>query len=141
MKQQVNHPKHYNRHPRGIECIEIVQHCEFGPGNAFKYLWRAGEKPGVAAVDDLRKAAWYIKHEMERLVNDKELIREVVLGHKKRRHPDHVMGEVTEVFRPNIRVAMNYLWLYQFFGITNFLPDALKAIEEEIERLDEEPGF
>ena len=27
MKQeQVNHPKHYNSHPAGIECIDIIRH-------------------------------------------------------------------------------------------------------------------
>jgi len=24
-KETVNHPKHYNRHPSGVECITIVE--------------------------------------------------------------------------------------------------------------------
>lgn len=37
----VNHPKHYNSHPSGVECIEIVEHLPFNIGSAIKYLWRS----------------------------------------------------------------------------------------------------
>lgn len=77
MKEQktdnVNHPPHYNSHPSGIECIEIVRHHNFNIGNAFKYLWRAGLKSeeGVEdadkQVEDLNKAIWYIKDEIKRI--------------------------------------------------------------------------
>ena len=60
----VNHPKHYTSHPSGVECIQIVEHMNFNLGNAVKYLWRASEKNGV---EDLRKAAWYVNREIERL--------------------------------------------------------------------------
>lgn len=40
----VNHPKHYNDHPSGVECIDIVEHYNFNLGNAIKYIWRAGLK-------------------------------------------------------------------------------------------------
>lgn len=36
----------------------------FNLGNAIKYIWRADEKG--AAVEDLRKAAWYIQREIDR---------------------------------------------------------------------------
>lgn len=36
----VSHPKHYNDHPSGIECITITRHMNFNIGNAIKYLWR-----------------------------------------------------------------------------------------------------
>lgn len=61
---KVNHPKHYNSHPSGIECIDIVEHMSFNVGNAIKYLWRAGQKE--SALTDLKKAAWYINREIER---------------------------------------------------------------------------
>jgi sensor histidine kinase regulating citrate/malate metabolism len=35
--EKVNHPKHYNSHPSGIECIEIVRHYNFDVGNAIKF--------------------------------------------------------------------------------------------------------
>lgn len=61
----VNHPRHYNTHPSGIECIEVVQHFNFNRGNAIKYIWRADEKGNT--IEDLRKARWYIDQEIKRL--------------------------------------------------------------------------
>lgn len=63
----VNHPKHYSSHPSGIECIEITRHLNFNVGNAIKYLWRAGIKDEDTHIQDLEKAIWYIKDEIERL--------------------------------------------------------------------------
>jgi hypothetical protein len=39
-------------------------------GNAIKYLWRAGEKGD--AIEDLRKALWYVDREIERLERMRE---------------------------------------------------------------------
>lgn len=61
----VNHPTHYTAHPSGIECIAVVEHLTFNVGNAIKYLWRAGLKG--AAIEDLKKAAWYVQREIARL--------------------------------------------------------------------------
>lgn len=69
----VNHPKHYTQHPSGVECIEITQHYDFSIGNAIKYLWRHGLKneEGISekdkAIQDLEKAIWYIRDEINRL--------------------------------------------------------------------------
>ena len=59
----VDHPRHYNIHPSGIECIEITEHMSFCLGNAIKYIWRADAKNGV---EDLKKACWYIQREISR---------------------------------------------------------------------------
>lgn len=64
----VDHPKHYNEHPSGVECITIIEHFSLNVGNAMKYLWRAGLKPGATEIDDLRKAEWYIAREIQRLL-------------------------------------------------------------------------
>ena len=64
----VHHPKHYNAHPSGVECITIVEGFNFNVGNAIKYLWRAGLK-SENAIEDLEKAAWYCLREIERLKN------------------------------------------------------------------------
>ena len=64
MPEKVNHPKHYNQHPSGVECITIVEHFNFNIGNAMKYLWRAGLKGD--SKEDLEKAAWYVRREIER---------------------------------------------------------------------------
>jgi hypothetical protein len=64
MSDAVNHPKHYTSHPSGVECITITEHMGFNVGNAIKYLWRADEKG--AALEDLKKAAWYVQREIQR---------------------------------------------------------------------------
>lgn len=63
----VNHPPHYNDHPAGIECIEVVRHMPFNIGSAIKYLWRAGKKENAPTEQDYDKAVWYILDEKERL--------------------------------------------------------------------------
>lgn len=67
MEENVNHPKHYNSHPAGVECIEVIRHYVCDIANAIKYLWRAGLKPEMGKkdadkeIEDLKKALWYIK--------------------------------------------------------------------------------
>lgn len=60
----VDHPRHYTSHPSGVECIDITEHMGFNLGNAVKYIWRADLKND--AIEDLRKAAWYVNREIER---------------------------------------------------------------------------
>ena len=60
----VNNPKHYTSHPSGIDCIQITEHMSFCLGNAMKYIWRADLKGD--AIEDLEKAVWYVKREIER---------------------------------------------------------------------------
>jgi len=64
MSDSVNHPAHYVGHPSGIECIQITEHMGFCIGNAIKYLWRADLKND--ALEDLRKAIWYIDREIQK---------------------------------------------------------------------------
>jgi hypothetical protein len=64
MSDQVNHPKHYVSHPSGVECIQITEHMGFNLGNAIKYVWRADLK--ADALEDLRKAIWYIDREIQK---------------------------------------------------------------------------
>ena len=63
----VNHPDHYN-HGK-IEVIDFIedQHLGFHLGNAVKYISRAGRKDPDKTIEDLRKAAWYINRQIERL--------------------------------------------------------------------------
>ena len=71
VRDAVNHPSHYTSSPAkcancgaGIECIQITEHMGFNLGNAIKYVWRADLKND--AIEDLRKAAWYINREIEK---------------------------------------------------------------------------
>ena len=61
----VNHPEHYNKHPAGIECIDVIEWFTFNIGSAMKYLWRYAFKGSM--IEDLEKAIWYIQKEIERL--------------------------------------------------------------------------
>lgn len=72
-RNNVNHPEHYNSHPSGIECIDVVRHHNFNVGNAIKYLWRAGLKEGNSEIQELEKAAWYIRDEIRRLKREEQL--------------------------------------------------------------------
>jgi len=58
----VNNPKHYTSHKSGVECITITEHMGFNLGNAMKYIWRADLKSD--AIEDLKKAKWYIEREL-----------------------------------------------------------------------------
>jgi uncharacterized protein YciU (UPF0263 family) len=64
----VNHPKHYTR--GGIETIDVIEAWElnFHLGNAVKYISRAGHKGD--AIEDLRKARWYLDREIARREKD-----------------------------------------------------------------------
>lgn len=70
MKDAVNHPRHYTEHPSGVECIQITEHMGFCLGNAVKYIWRADLKDN--AIEDLEKAEWYIRREIEKRKSTKE---------------------------------------------------------------------
>lgn len=61
----VSAPAHYTWHPDGIQQIQVSEHLSFNLGAAVKYIWRAGRKGD--AIEDLRKAAWHINREIERL--------------------------------------------------------------------------
>ena len=65
MNNNVNHPAHYTKSGRK-ECI-VEMHEQYGLFktsvfcllNAYKYLYRAGEKDGNSKEQDLKKALWY----------------------------------------------------------------------------------
>lgn len=64
--ETVNHPQHYNSY-KGLEIIDLVEQMNFNRGNAVKYIARAGLKNKDTEIEDLRKAAWYLQREIERL--------------------------------------------------------------------------
>ena len=68
----VNHPRHYNRHPKGIETIDYIAHMDFCCGNAIKYISRSEHKGNQ--IQDLQKAIWYLNYkiaELQTLENDR----------------------------------------------------------------------
>ena len=67
----VNHPSHYHAES-GIEVIDAIEAwgLGFSLGNAVKYIARAGHKND--AIEDLRKALWYVQREVNRLALQQE---------------------------------------------------------------------
>ena len=65
--ERVDHPRHYNQHPSGIECIEFIEHLPSNTANAVKYIWRCGLKMSETPLRDLQSARWYTKREERRL--------------------------------------------------------------------------
>lgn len=71
----VNNPPHYT--DGGIEVIDFIKakNLDFCLGNAVKYISRAGKKNDAAltnkakTIQDLEKAIWYCKKEIEWLNN------------------------------------------------------------------------
>lgn len=63
----VDHPAHYGG-DSVYETIKVIDAWELGfcLGNAVKYISRAGKKDPEKKIEDLRKAIWYIQHEIER---------------------------------------------------------------------------
>ena len=64
----VNHTPHYTwlKDKCGIEVIDITRHMDFDLGNVVKYVLRPGLKSeeGMSnkekAIEDLKKARWYL---------------------------------------------------------------------------------
>ena len=66
-KESVNQPTHYNQGK--YECIDVMEEVfgeyalkHFCILNAFKYIWRTGEKNGN---EDISKAIWYLNKYLE----------------------------------------------------------------------------
>lgn len=68
MSETVDHPAHYGGADDPYEAIKVIEAWDLGfhLGNAVKYIARAGKKPGVDAVEDLRKARWYLDRVLTR---------------------------------------------------------------------------
>lgn len=54
----ITNPAHYkDLYP---EPIEVIGGSTYTLGNTWKYIARAGHKPGAAREDDVSKARWYV---------------------------------------------------------------------------------
>lgn len=63
----VNHPAHYGGGDNLYEAIKVIDAWRLGfcLGNTVKYISRAGKKPSDTRLQDLKKALWYLNHEIE----------------------------------------------------------------------------
>lgn len=96
---RVNHPSHYNSGK--IEVIEFIedQDLNFSRGNAVKYVSRAGKKGGTLKkeIEDLKKAAWYIKREIEVLTAE--------LNNEEPKRPNEMNEATKKVVNENAKEA------------------------------------
>lgn len=67
-KERVNHPEHYGG-DNPLEVIKIIVYYKLGfsLGNAIRYILRSDNKANK--LEDLKKAAWYLQHEITKLEN------------------------------------------------------------------------
>ena len=68
MSDPINHPAHYG----GDTTYEAIKDIEawglgFALGNTVKYISRAGKKDPKRTLEDLHKAAWYLRREIVRV--------------------------------------------------------------------------
>ena len=70
-REMVNHPDHYQG-SGGMEVIDIIENYDLGfsLGNAIKYILRSNKKG--SAKQDLEKAIWYIRREINNLVEEED---------------------------------------------------------------------
>lgn len=68
MAEQVNHPSHYSKDGRKECIVEMEEYygvnatIVFCLMNAYKYLYRAGDKADNSYEQDVKKANWYFDY-------------------------------------------------------------------------------
>ena len=62
-----NHASYYGGEDNPYEAIKVIDawNLDFCLGNVVKYISRAGKKGNNSAEQDLKKALWYLEHEIE----------------------------------------------------------------------------
>lgn len=65
----VNHPDYYGGENNTYEAIKVIDAWGLGfcLGNVVKYISRAGKKEGNSMIQDLKKASFYLDHEINKL--------------------------------------------------------------------------
>ena len=68
-KEMVNNPEHYGGGSNPYEAIKVIDAWDLGfcLGNTVKYISRAGKKHKDKELEDLKKALWYLQHQIETL--------------------------------------------------------------------------
>lgn len=70
----VVHPPHYGGDTT-YEAIKVIDAWQLGfcLGNTVKYISRAGKKDKSKELEDLKKAAWYLNHHIEKLESQQDV--------------------------------------------------------------------
>lgn len=71
--EPIDHPAHYGGKDNPYEHVKVAQAwgLNYVLGSATKYICRAGKKPGVDALTDLKKALFWLQHEIKRLERER----------------------------------------------------------------------
>lgn len=72
-RERVNHPSHYGGDvPHEVwKCLEAWGlHLSAYAWTTVKYIARAGKKDPKTHIEDLKKAQWYLEHEIARLESE-----------------------------------------------------------------------
>lgn len=132
----VNHPDHYNGHPSGIECIDIIEELPCNTANAFKYLWRYEDKEKPR--QDLEKCLWYLKREWHRFKHKEFRQRRVVSWPASYREDLYVMSLVARVVEAepdrDKGVALHCIAMGSFR--TYYLDKAAEAVYKMLQKYD-----
>ena len=70
MKENVEHPAHYNHGNYEVVDVIVDWGLDFVEGNVLKYLARSKYKSN--RLEDLKKARWYLNYLIENLEKEKE---------------------------------------------------------------------
>lgn len=149
MKQeQVNHPLHYNMHPEGIECIDVIRHYTCDIANAMKYLWRAGLKPEMGKkdiekeIEDLNKALWYIQDYYRNGVRfgipmDKEEVGDIVFE-VTGSYVEHILAGYTKAIAIALSnlLGVGIIFQGEVRHVTNWRENLLTATQTIMARID-----
>jgi phage shock protein A len=65
----ISKPNHYNWHPSGVECKDIVSEFCYNKGTAIAYIWRSEHKGTEEA--DLKKAIQHLQFEIDGMGDNK----------------------------------------------------------------------
>lgn len=70
--ETIDHPIHYGG-DKEYEVIKVIENWDLGfhLGNVVKYIYRAGIKDPSTEIEDLEKAAWYIRRRINLLKGEK----------------------------------------------------------------------
>ena len=74
MTKNVDNPQHYGGKDNPYEAIKVIEAWELGfsLGNTIKYISRAGKKNPDKKLEDLQKALWYLRREIENELQNRE---------------------------------------------------------------------
>ena len=132
----VDHPDHYRR-DTGHEAIDVIEAwgLGFNLGNAVKYIARCGRKDGASRREDLEKALWYLRREIDaqKAADDRATVESF----------EHTVIPATQDGKPvEIEVGFSDLTVQVRAGGTlHYTPDEAREVARLIRWVRDRPGF